>query len=383
MLRPAFNLYFNTVCSFLVGYWIVWVVLRLFRVGESRWKYTLLLLPFIKVVWDLSIRGIPESSILYAGIDPLSLPPKSQTLTIGTGASQWGPIFHFVFTSHDPIAHHTYSTSVADYFFALFNRFFGEYSIVLIGAVAASFSLILVMRRIFDWVRFELNRREHRRADLSLKSIPLLFRAVDVSVSSFYSGTPFTGGIFRPYICIPKSTFALLTEEETSAVIQHELAHIRQLDLVGTFFIQLLGDLFWFIPLYRGLSGKIDRLREILADDAAVHAGAARADLASGLLKLREWQQTSGQTVLYSAFFRERSLVKTRIERLLGLETDAAERMGWNHLWVRIVILFWTAGGVMSATLGGNHEVSVQATFSWMDLLPFGIGSLLRGWGFS
>lgn len=86
----AFNLLFNSAFSFFAGVFVVWLSLRIFRVERSQWKLALLCLPFVKILWDLSYRGIPSTSLIYTGINPLSLPPKSQMLSIGAGFSKFG-----------------------------------------------------------------------------------------------------------------------------------------------------------------------------------------------------------------------------------------------------------------------------------------------------
>lgn len=373
----AFNLFFNSTCSFLAGLGVVWVAVRLFRIDRSRWKLLLLTLPFVKIIWDLSYRGIPASSIVHAGINPLTLPPKSQTLTIGAGFSEFGPIFNLVFTANLP-GGKQYSASFADYLFALMSKYLGHGTpyALLLGAVGIA--VLLIARRLILAIRFERIRRKWRTNDQALQQIALGWRLVDIYSSRHYKGTPFTGGVLHPYICIPGETCSLLSAKEREAVVQHELGHVKQWDLLVTFIVQGLGDLFWFIPGYRSLSRKIDRMREILADDAAIRAGVLPEFLASALLALQTSTTGASDAVLYSAFFREQKLLKLRVERLLGRSHEKPVRLGWGKTWIKILVTTWTAGAVMITTFGGNHEVSVKAISSWMDLLPFGLGSLLK-----
>jgi Zn-dependent protease with chaperone function len=379
----AFNLFFNSACSFLAGLGVVWLAIRLFRIGNSRWKLVLLSLPFIKILWDLSYRGIPTSSIVHAGINPLSLPPKSQTLTIGAGFSEYGPIFNLVFTANVP-GGKSYSASIADYLFALTGKYLGTKVPLIILLSAFSISLFLIIRRFVLAVAFERKRRRYRRDDQSLKTKPVGWRAIDIYLSLHFKGTPFTGGIFRPYICIPEETYRLLSADERRAVIAHELGHVKQWDLIGTLLVQGLGDIFWFVPFYRVLSRKIDRLREILADDSALDAGVAPEFLASALVRLQDAKTGESEAVMYSAFFREKKLLKVRVDRLLKQEENVVpSRFGWQRGWVRLLVTGWTAGAVMYATFGGNHEVSVKQFSSWLDMLPVSLGHLLRAWGFA
>lgn len=107
------------------------------------------------------------------------------------------------------------------------------------------------------------------------------------------------------------------------------LEHARS-NLIVTILIQGLGDVFWFVPGYRWLSRKIDRLREIVADSWTVSSNIEPHFLASALLKLKEIPESNGRFVLYSAFFREKSLLKERVERLMGTVKDKNPRFGWQ-----------------------------------------------------
>ncbi|MFN7685701.1 MAG: M56 family metallopeptidase [Oligoflexia bacterium] len=361
------NLIVNSACSFMAGILVVAAVIRLFRVGNSQWKLFLLSLPFVKIIWDIG-RGIPSSSVIFSGINPLSLPPKSQTLTIGAGFSEFGPIFNLVFTAND-LSGRAHSTSLADYIAALLMKYAHPSTPRTVLLMILGVSFFLIARRVFLATRFELKRKSHRVTDKPLREIRVSFRKVDVYISSAFSGTPFTGGIFHPYVCFPESTFLSLTDAEREAVIQHEIAHIRHWDLLATLAIKVLGDVFWFIPLYRFLSRKIDRLRELLADQVAVRAGASSAQLASALVKLREAPLSSHQPILYSAFFREPALLKIRVNELLGTAPTRASRLGWNNRFARVLIAAWTAGAVMIATFGGNHQIKNDPLPKWVERL--------------
>ncbi len=148
---------------------------------------------------------------------------------------------------------------------------------------------------------------------------------------------------------------------------------MRQFDLAVTIAVQMLGDLFWFIPGYRWLSRKIDRLREIVADQWAVRSGIEPPLLASALIKLKEIPAPD-RFILYSAFFREKSLLKFRVQRLLGEGKERAPRLGWQFKWVRVVVAFWILTAVMTATFGGNHRTDKIKNPEWVD-------QLLRKWG--
>ncbi len=356
----AFNLIINAVCSFAAGVVIVAAVIRVFRIANNRWKLLFLLLPYFKIIWDMR-RGIPSSSVLFSGgINALSFPPKGQTLSIGAGFSDLVPVFSFMAFSAKDVSGKTHSTSLADYIAAFLVKYVDPSAprLVLITMIVTSF--LLVSRRICFVAQFNIKRRRQRVNDSSLESIRLRFRTVDLYSSAAYVGTPFTGGFFFPYICIPASTQKQLSKAEVDAVVQHEVAHVRHFDALATFLVKTLGDIFWFIPFYRLLSHRIDRLRELLADQRAQKMGASGAHLASALLKLKKMHTAIDQPMTHSAFLREPSLIKIRVQELLGLGKKLPSRFGWNNSLARILITAWTVGAVMLATLGGNHQIVIE-----------------------
>jgi beta-lactamase regulating signal transducer with metallopeptidase domain len=367
-----FNLLANATMSLAVGLMIVGICLWFFRIETGRWKIFFLSLPFLKIVYDL-VRGLPADSVLVAGIDPFMLPPKHQYFMVGAGFSTWGPIFNAVFGVRD-VSGTEYAASVGDYLAIWLNREFGPGIPLAAVSLVLGVALTLLSIRIVHALRFERRRKHDRKSARLLKTISGRFRDVDVYVSDGFSGTPFTGGFVRPYICIPSDSYASLTREELEAVISHELGHIRQFDLAITVGVQLLGDLFWFVPGYRWLSRKIDRMREIVADQWALANGAEPALLASALIKLREIPETPERFVLYSAFFREKSLLKERVERLLGSKKEKRARFGWNKPLVRYVASFWIFMSVMIATFGGNHATATLANPEWVDHLMRQLG---------
>ncbi len=330
----------------------------MFRIPNGIWKLSLLTLPFVKVIYDF-LKGVPPTSILYKHIDPFTIAPGLQQLNLGLGGSFFSPTFRLLFKIKDT-AQNEFGASAGDYLYYWISREFDPTvpSYILLGVI--SVSVFLMLRRIFEAVRFEIVRKKDRLASLHLKNVKVGHRIVDVYISKSFLGTPFTGNVFQPYIAIPEETYLKLSNEERKAVIAHELGHVRQFDVAFTICIHVLGDIFGFIPGYRRLSRKIDRLREIIADQFAVKSGISGEYLASALLKLKEISFHDSRFVLYSAFTREKSLLKVRVNNLLGNNTEKKQRFGWSFLAVRVIVSVWIVGAVLSSNLVGNHTNSIR-----------------------
>jgi len=364
MTPVFFNLFTNATFSLLIGLALVLGCIRLLRVEAGPWKLFLLSLPFVKVLYDF-LKGVPRSSILVTNIDPYSLPPGLQRLSIGLGMSNFGPQLKALFTIQDFYGNQ-YGASIGDYVVYWIARHFGYQIPTFVVYYVFTVAVLLLARRIFLGVYFEWQRRQDRVKAVSVETKKLFLREIDVYISHSFAGTPFTGGVFKPYICIPKDASENLNEAEMNAVIAHELGHVQQFDVLVTLFICAVGDIFWFVPGYRWLCRRLERLREVIADQRAIRAGIRPADLASALLKLKELTFEDSGPVFYSAFFREGSLLKLRIENLLGDSGERPPRWLWRNFWCRLIITFWLIGAVLNSNLGGNHPTR----------LPFGDGSV-------
>lgn len=363
-----FNLLVNSIFSLAIGLMLVQFFIWLFRVGTTRWKVFLLSLPFIKIVYDFA-RGVPEKSILFSGVDPFTLPPKHQSLSIGAGIDGWTPYVSTVF-SVNSLDGNRYNSSIGDYLLIWVHRTLGENIPLIVVTGVLSISMTLLVLRLLQYARFERRRRADRAQGKGVRALQVGRRRVDLYMSSGFSGTPFTGGLLKPYICLPEDAVQKLTPAELEAVIAHEAGHVRYFDLPVTVLIQVLGDLLWFIPGYRFLSRKIDRLREIVADGWAVSLGASAAALASALVKLKEIPESQDRAILYSAFFREKSLLKERVERLVGTRSEKPPRLGWQNRWVRYACAALISVLVLNSVFGGNFtDEAVMKTPAWLESL--------------
>lgn len=165
----------------------------------------LLSLPFVKVIYDF-VRGLPPESVLLNGLDPFSLAAKQQLLQIGFGISYLGPKFSVVFSVRDMVGKE-FATSMGDYALMWLNRYVGTYVPLIVLTVALAVALSLLFMRIISAVRFELRRRMDRAQAKTFRVERTGFRTVDIYISERFSGSPFTGGVLGPYICIPKEAF--------------------------------------------------------------------------------------------------------------------------------------------------------------------------------
>ncbi|MGK2286767.1 M56 family metallopeptidase [Pedomonas sp. V897] len=96
---------------------------------------------------------------------------------------------------------------------------------------------------------------------------------------------PFTAGLFRPVIVLPRTLLDRLDAVEMSAVIGHEMSHIRSYDVAWRMLERVLLVVFFFHPMVWMAVRRIDTAREAACDVAAANSGmVARNSYAKGLL---------------------------------------------------------------------------------------------------
>lgn len=162
---------------------------------------------------------------------------------------------------------------------------------------------------------------------------------------------PFTAGIRRPVIVLPRSLATRATERR--AAIAHEIAHVRRHDfLLNVVYECLLVPLAWH-PAARFLKSRIDQTRELACDDLAARAP---ADYAQTLLNLARVVWATSETAPHFALtmFDSDSLEK-RIRNLL----DGRSRVGLRRArWLlAAAIALLGAASIAAAT----HTISVAA----------------------
>jgi beta-lactamase regulating signal transducer with metallopeptidase domain len=217
-------------------------------------------------------------------------------------------------------------------------------------------SFLLTAFRLIAWVQFESLRIRDRKTSCKLIALKKLgVRSVDIYISHAYSGSPFTGGLFNPYICFPQVSYSLLSPNERDAVIAHEIGHIRHFDLFQSMIVSLMGDLLWFVPFYRMTARKIDIHREILADHYATSTNVSHGALAQALVKLKEISLSPPKPALYSAFAKSKSTLEQRVNLILNRKSKPRFNI-WRSIYFYSCGLVIT-GTVLSATFGGNYEI--------------------------
>jgi len=97
------------------------------------------------------------------------------------------------------------------------------------------------------------------------------------------AGTPMVVGFVRPTILLPVDICAHCAPGEITAILLHELAHIKRRDIACMWLQQFVRAVYFFHPAVWVLSRQLDRLREMACDETVLtRAGIAPRDYAAG-----------------------------------------------------------------------------------------------------
>ena len=113
---------------------------------------------------------------------------------------------------------------------------------------------------------------------LSLDDAPRLLLSDDVLM-------PFACGLTTPTIVLPRSA-EQWSADQRSAVLLHEMAHIKRRDLVGHTVGRFACALYWFHPLVWTAAKRLRAESERACDDLALLCGARASDYAEQLLDI-------------------------------------------------------------------------------------------------
>ncbi|WP_309671773.1 M56 family metallopeptidase [Gemmatimonas sp.] len=113
---------------------------------------------------------------------------------------------------------------------------------------------------------------------LSLADAPRLLMSDDVLM-------PFACGLTQPTIVLPRSAEQWSTDQR-SAVLLHEMAHIKRRDMVGHTVGRFACALYWFHPLVWTAAKRLRAESERACDDLALLCGARPSDYAEQLLDI-------------------------------------------------------------------------------------------------
>lgn len=140
-------------------------------------------------------------------------------------------------------------------------------------------------------------------------------------------------------ICVPTSALTELDREQQRSMLAHELAHLARRDPIWLATASIIERVFWMQPLNRVARRQIVMSAEFLCDDWAVRRTGSGVALARCLAQVAEWIQKSPLGVPVAGMAEERSLLVSRVARLLEGATPTAHTSRWIGVAAASVLL--------------------------------------------
>jgi len=191
--------------------------------------------------------------------------------------------------------------------------------IYLAGLVFNALKMTMALNNVYR-MRQHITEAGFREQVTRLSQKISIRKQVQVAYSQ-YIDVPCITGFLKPIILLPLSISSYLTAEEITAILLHELAHIRRNDYLLNLVQQVIGVLLFFNPFSALISRIINREREHCCDDVVVQTTGTPLIYAQALLKLEENNQQQFNLAL--AATGNKYYLLNRIERIMKTKTSA------------------------------------------------------------
>ncbi len=201
----------------------------------------------------------------------------------------------------------------------------------LIGVCALSTRLLLGLAGTRRWRRrLESLPRHLAEAVAALSERMGLAGFARVFISTF-AAQPMVVGYLRPMVLLPAAMLTQLPPDMLEAVIAHELAHIRRLDVWVNLFQRVMETVLFYHPAVWWLSGRLRWEREFCCDELAVAATGERLTYASALE--RAYRSALGAVqptpALAAGLGAQKKTVLARVRHVLGLMPSPSRSRWW------------------------------------------------------
>jgi len=165
-------------------------------------------------------------------------------------------------------------------------------------------------------------------------------------------------------ICVPELALSELGAEQQRSMLAHELAHLARRDSLWLAGASLIERVFFFQPLNRLARRELETTAEYLSDEWAMRKTGSAVSLAKCLATVAEWIQASPLGVPVAGLAERRSLLVSRIARLLdgGLPSSPASRRGWAVVATLAVALTAAAAPRVSDGVTTGSQIDTTST---------------------
>ena len=234
--------------------------------------------------------------------------------------------------------------------------------------------LLLGVRLSLSWfrVRWLVWCRRVIPADLAAKASALCRRLGLRLPPRVYVSDKIRGaivvGLWRPLVLLPASWLMEMPPEVLEAVIAHELAHVRRLDLWVNLLQRLMETLLFYHPAVWWLSRRVSLEREMCADELAVGATSERLLYATALEQLGRMRLGQTAPQLGAAIGDKKMVLLNRVGNILGSSPSNKRARWWpaGLLALAVPLAIWLASTSI-ASPGANEARAEEASVDSAD----------------
>lgn len=217
---------------------------------------------------------------------------------------------------------------------------------------------ILLLCLLILWIALsiyylQVNMKMHILVNKS-KTIRIVHKTRIITSNDTLS--PFSFGLFKPVIYIPRHLLNTLTEQEINIIIFHELAHLKHRDQFWVWIDSLIKIVYFYNPLVWWILHERQKLREWIADDEVLVRNKVQSkEYVQCLVSILKFNLFDSYAFQWApGIGHRRSHIKHRIKRLKG-----------DHFMSKIPALIWVmvllAAGWLLLPMTGSMESGTVA----------------------
>ncbi|WP_144512083.1 M56 family metallopeptidase [Bacillus sp. FJAT-22090] len=162
-----------------------------------------------------------------------------------------------------------------------------EYALDALVIFTLAFSIWHISTQLIQTSRMKKRLEQYKENTLT-KNMNQAYcnKEEDLIIISHPTPIAITMGFICPKIIISTGLISLLTDEELTAVIAHEMYHQEKRDPLKVFLLSLCASTMGYIPILKWLNKQYRIMQEVLADDFAIKKQETSVHIGSALLKM-------------------------------------------------------------------------------------------------
>ena len=181
-------------------------------------------------------------------------------------------------------------------------------------------------------------------------------------------------------IVLPEAALTELDCDQQRSMLAHELAHLARRDPTWLAIACVIERVFFVQPLNRVARAGMQEAAELLCDDWAVHRTGSGFSLATCLVKVAEWVDTTPRPVPLAGMAEHRSQLVTRIHRLIEGRTMPTARRSLSLAAGAVLVLGVTAVAAPGVTTNHREFIEPEADSLSAELLPEALATVSAAW---